>query len=435
MLERSIATARRFPAHAASGGDRDARAERWGPGGQLTAFTVEATCPVTGARAGLLTTPHGAVPTPAFMPVGTQATVKSLDPDELRGVGAACVLANTYHLALRPGAEVVRRLGGLHRFMGWDGAILTDSGGFQVWSLAPLRELSDHGVHFRSHLDDTPLVFSPESVVALQEALGADLIMPLDVCLEYPATPTQAADALATTQEWMVRALAAHRTADQALFGIVQGSVYPELRGQAARALAALDLPGYAIGGLSVGEPKPATARAIRAAVAELPAGRPRYLMGVGAPDDLLMAVGLGVDLFDCTLPTRMARAGGLLSPTGRINIRNARFRGDPGPPVAGCECAVCARYSAATLHWLFQEGHALAGRLASYHNVQFLCQLMRGAREAILAGAFPAYRDAFQARWVPSDPNTGREQRGRWRQAQERRRQARLATTPPGES
>ncbi len=368
------------------------------------------------------------------MPVGTQATVKSLDPHELRLLGAACVLANTYHLALRPGAETVRRLGGLHRFTGWDGAILTDSGGFQVWSLAPLRELSAEGVRFRSHLDDRPLTFSPESVVALQEALGADLIMPLDVCLDYPAGPTEAADAVETTQAWMVRALAAHRSEGQALFGIVQGSVYPELRAQAARALAALDLPGYAIGGLSVGEPKDATVRAVAAAVAELPTTRPRYLMGVGAPDDLLRAVSLGIDLFDCTLPTRMARAGGLLSRRGRINLRNARFRREPGPPEPECGCAVCERYSAATLHWLFQEEHALAGRLASYHNVHFLCDLMRGARDAILAGTFPAYRDAFLAAWVPSDPAAGRDQRARWRAAQERHRQARRQAARGGQ-
>jgi queuine tRNA-ribosyltransferase len=397
------------------------------------AFTLLGTCPVTGARAGVLATPHSTVPTPAFMPVGTQATVKSLDPDELRALGAACVLANTYHLALRPGADTVRRLGGLHAFMGWDGAILTDSGGFQVWSLAALRELSADGVRFRSHLDDTALTFSPESVVALQEALGADLIMPLDVCIDYPADAGEAADAVATTQAWMVRALAARRRADQSLFGIVQGSTDPALRGQAARALAALDLPGYAIGGLSVGEPKAATAESVAAVVAELPAERPRYLMGVGAPDDLLMAVGLGVDLFDCTLPTRMARAGGLLSPGGRLNVRNARFRAEPGPPVPGCACAVCQRYSAATLHWLFQEEHALAGRLASYPHVQFLCDLMQGAREAILAGSYPTFRQAFLSRWVPSDPAAGREQRGRWRAAQERRRQARLNSDPAG--
>jgi queuine tRNA-ribosyltransferase len=359
------------------------------------------------------------------MPVGTQATVKGLDPDELRGAGAACVLANTYHLALRPGADTVARLGGLHRFMGWDGPMLTDSGGFQVWSLAPLRELTADGVRFRSHLDETPVEFTPASVVALQEALGADLIMPLDVCLDYPASAAEAADALATTHAWQLRALAARRTETQALFGIVQGSTYPELRREAARALAALDLPGYAIGGLSVGEPKATTAAAIAAVVAALPPSRPRSLMGVGAPEDLLMAVGLGVDLFDCTLPTRMARAGGLLSPAGRLNIRNARFRAEPGPPVAECACATCARYSAATLHWLFQEDHALGGRLASYHNVQFLCGLMRGAREAILSCEFVAYRDAFLAAWAPSDPTIGREQRARWRTAQERRRQA----------
>jgi queuine tRNA-ribosyltransferase len=394
-------------------------------------FTLLTTCPDTDARAGVLATPYGSVSTPAFMPVGTQATVKSLDPHELRALGAECVLANTYHLALRPGAETIRRLGGLHRFMGWDGPILTDSGGFQVWSLAPLRELSDEGVRFRSHLDGTPMIFSPESAVTLQEALGADIIMPLDVCLDYPADESAAADAVETTQAWMVRALTAHRRSGQALFGIVQGSVFPELRGQAARALAALDLPGYAIGGLSVGEPKAATATAIGASVAGLPAARPRYLMGVGAPDDLLMAVGLGIDMFDCTLPTRMARAGGLLTRHGRINLRNARFRTEPRPPVPDCGCAVCARYSAATLHWLFQEEHALAGRLASYHNVQFLCDLLRGAREAILNGRYAAYRQAFLATWTASDPAAGREQRGRWRAAQERRRQTPPVTGP----
>jgi queuine tRNA-ribosyltransferase len=348
-----------------------------------------------------------------------------LDPDELRAVGASCVLANAYHLALRPGAQTVRQLGGLHRFMGWDGPLLTDSGGFQVWSLAPLRRLTSDGVQFRSHLDGTLHTFTPESVVALQEALEADIMMPLDVCVDFPVTAEHAADAVATTQAWMARALAARDDTPQALFGIVQGSVYPDLRRQAARALAALDLPGYAIGGLSVGEPKEATASALAAAVGELPVDKPRYLMGVGAPEDLLMAVGFGVDMFDCTLPTRMARAGGLLSPRGRVNLRNARFRRDAGPPVVGCRCAVCARYSAATLHWLLHEEHALAGRLASYHNVHFLCDLMRGAREAILAGSFPDYRRAFLAQWVAGDPAAGREQRARWQAAQERRRQA----------
>ena len=357
------------------------------------------------------------------MPVGTQATVKGLDPDELRAVGARCVLANAYHLALRPGADTVRRLGGLHRFMAWDGPILTDSGGFQVWSLARLRELTADGVRFRSHLDGDLVTFTPERVVALEEALGADIIMPLDVCLEYPAEAAAATDAVATTQRWTRRAREAWRSDRQALFGIVQGGTHLELRREAARALVGLELPGYAIGGLSVGEPKEVTAAVLVATVPELPTNRPRYLMGVGAPDDLLMAVGQGVDLFDCTLPSRMARAGGLLTPRGRVNVRNARYRADPGPPVAGCGCAVCARYSAAMLHWLFQEGHALAGRLATYHNVQFLCELMAAARRAILAGEFAAFRAAFLAEWVPADPRVGREQRARWQAAQERRR------------
>ena len=385
-------------------------------------FRLLATCPETAARAGVLDTPHGPVPTPAFMPVGTQATVKSQDPHELRSIGAACLLANAYHLALRPGAEIVRRLGGLHRFMGWDGALLTDSGGFQVWSLASLREVTPDGVHFRSHLDGTPLFFSPESVVALEEALGADVVMPLDVCLDYPATETAAADALALTQRWAERSAAARRRADQMLFGIVQGGTYPDLRRQAARALAALDLPGYALGGLSVGEPKETTRAMLAAAVPELPTDRPRYLMGVGSPEDLLMAVAEGVDLFDCTLPTRMARAGGWLTRRGRLNLRNARFRAVKDPPDPICECAVCARYSAATLHWLFQEEHALGGRLATYHNLAFLCGLLRDARAAIAAGHYPAFRAAFLSTWVSADPAIGREQRARWRATQERR-------------
>jgi queuine tRNA-ribosyltransferase len=386
-------------------------------------FRLLATCPETSARAGLLTTAHGDIPTPAFMPVGTQATVKGLDPAELRALGARCLLGNTYHLALRPGADVVRRLGGLHGFTGWDGPLLTDSGGFQVWSLAPLREVAPEGVRFRSHLDGTPLLFTPESVVALQQALGADIIMPLDVCVDYPTGRVQAAEAVATTHAWLERAVAAHQATTQQLFGIVQGATYPELRREAARALVALGLPGYAIGGLSVGEPKSMTEAMLGATVPELPVDRPRYLMGVGAPDDLLMAVGHGVDLFDCTLPSRMARAGGLLTRYGRVNLRNARFRAEAGPPVPDCRCATCRRYSAAALHWLLQEAPALAGRLATYHNLHFLLELMRGARAAIEAGAYAAYRAAFLATWVPGDPATGREQRARWREAQQRQR------------
>jgi queuine tRNA-ribosyltransferase len=391
-------------------------------------FRVLATCSETAARVGVLETPHGPLHTPAFMPVGTQASVKGLDPHELRAVGAECLLANTYHLALRPGEALIQQLGGLHRFMGWDGPLLTDSGGFQVWSLAPLREVTADGVAFRSHLDGRPLLFTPEGVIAIQQALGADIIMPLDVCLEYPATEPEAAAALETTYQWLQRALAAHRDGVQQLFGIVQGATYPELRQQAARVLAALDLPGYAIGGLSVGEPKDVMEAMLATTVPELPTDRPRYLMGVGAPDDLLMAVEHGVDMFDCTLPTRMGRAGSLLTRRGRLNLRNARFRREAGPAVPDCDCAVCTRYPAATLHWLFQEGHALGGRLASYHNLYFLCQLLREARAAIAAGHFPAFRAAFSRDWVASDPAVGREQRRRWRTVQSQRRPAPVA-------
>lgn len=381
-------------------------------------FRVIAACPQTAARAGELATAHGPLPTPAFMPVGTQATVKSLDPRELAALGARCLLANTYHLALRPGAETVRRLGGLHRFMSWDGPLLTDSGGFQVWSLAPLRAVTAEGVEFRSHLDGAPLHFTPENVVATQQALGADIIMPLDVCLEYPAERAAASAALDTTDAWLRRAIAVHDGGAQQLFGIVQGAMYADLRRQAARALAALDLPGYAIGGLSVGEPKATTAAMLAAVVPELPADRPRYLMGVGSPEDLLMAAAHGVDMFDCTLPTRMARAGGLLTRGGRLNLRNARFRADPRPPVEGCACPTCTRWSMAALHWLFIERHALGGRLATLHNLHFLITLLAEARAAIARGDFPAYHADFLRTWVAADQAVGREQRRRWRES-----------------
>jgi queuine tRNA-ribosyltransferase len=370
----------------------------------------------------VLETAHGPIATPVFMPVGTQATVKALSPTELRDLRAGCVLANTYHLALRPGAEIVERLGGLHGFMGWDGPILTDSGGFQVWSLADLREITADGVRFRSHLDGAVIHFSPESVVATQERLGADIIMQLDVCSEYPAAPGTLADAVATTQAWAVRSQAAQRRPDQLLFGIVQGGPDLGLRAEAARALAGLDLAGYAIGGLSVGEPKAATYAAISAAVAELPADRPRYLMGVGAPEDLLAAVERGVDLFDCTLPSRMARGGGILTPAGRVNLRNARYRRDPAPLVPGCACQVCGRYSRAAVHWLLYEAPALAARLATYHNLKFLCDLLRQARVAVAQGCFPEFRDGFLAEWVPADPGVGKADRQRWRAALQRR-------------
>lgn len=354
-------------------------------------FEVLARCPRTGARAGLLHTAHGPVPTPTFLPVGTQGSVKSLTPRDLRAAGATCLLANTYHLALRPGAALIERLGGLHAFMGWDGAVLTDSGGFQVLSLADRRTLDDEGVCFRSHLDGRTLRLTPERVVALQEQLGSDIAMVLDECPPYPCDRPAAEAAVARTQRWAERSLRARTRPDQQLFAIVQGSVYPGLRTASARWLAALPFDGYAIGGVSVGEPRADGRRAVAAALAALPAEKPRYLMGVGTPEELLTYVALGVDLFDCVLPTRTARTGALLTRAGRLNLLRAEYRTRAEPPAPGCACPTCAQHSAAYLHHLFRAGEELAFRLASVHNIWFLTDLMRQARAAILAGALPA--------------------------------------------
>jgi queuine tRNA-ribosyltransferase len=360
-------------------------------------FEVVATCGA--ARAGLLHTPHGTIPTPVFMPVGTQATVKALTREELTAAGVRLLLANTYHLMLRPGADVVAALGGLHRFMSWDGALLTDSGGFQVYSLAALRAVTDEGVDFRSHLDGAAWTLTPERAVALQEALGADITMPLDECPPGDADRAHVERAVRRTTEWLRRALAARRrTGDQALFGIVQGGVHADLRRAHAAELAALDLPGYAIGGLSVGEGRPAMRETAALTAAALPADRPRYLMGVGTPGDLAAGVAAGVDLFDCVMPTRNARNGQLFTQAGKVNLRNARFRAEPGPPDPACACPTCANYSAAYLHHLYRAREVLALRLGTVHNVHFYGGLMRGLRDAVLAGRVDAWRNDHAA-------------------------------------
>ena len=362
-------------------------------------FTVLHTGTGSHARLGRITTPHGEIATPAFAPVGTQATVKALDPRDLRELGAELILGNTYHLYLRPGADVVAELGGLHRFMGWDGPILTDSGGFQVFSLAENRKFTDEGVLFRSHIDGSSHLFTPEMVVGVQEQLGADIIMCLDECAA-PHDRAYNEQAMARTHAWAGRCRQAQTRTDQALFGIVQGGIFPDLRQQSVEFLSGLDFPGYAIGGLSVGETKEQMYAILDSTAPALPADKPRYLMGVGAPEDLLAGIARGVDLFDCVLPTRLARNAALFTRQGRINLRNACFERDPAPVEAGCSCYTCRTFSRAYLRHLFKAGELLAYRLATIHNVHFLLQLMRDLRAAIAAGSFAAFRDQFLAHY-----------------------------------
>jgi queuine tRNA-ribosyltransferase len=378
-------------------------------------FRVLARDPGTLARTGELSTAQGSLQTPVFMPVGTQGTVKSLTPDDLRGAGARIVLGNTYHLYLRPGSELIARQGGLHRFMAWDRSILTDSGGFQVFSLEHLRDLDDDGVTFRSHIDGSSHRFTPESAVRIQEELGSDIAMVLDECTPYPASEEDARRSAERTAIWAERALRAHRRPSQVLFGIVQGGMYAELRRQSAACLAALDFPGYAIGGLSVGEPKPLFYEMLAVSAAALPDHKPRYVMGVGAPEDLFEAVASGVDMFDCVLQTRLGRNGALFNRSGRINIRNARFREDPDPIDPWCDCYTCRTFSIAYLHHLFRAEELLAYHLASLHNVRWTIKLVEEMRAAIRAGRFAELRAAFQAGYVPPDSSVREAQRARW--------------------
>jgi len=354
------------------------------------------------ARLGRMRTAHGSVDTPAFMPVATQGTVKSLTPADLTAAGAQIVLANTYHLLLRPGHELVRDLGGLHRFMGWDGPILTDSGGFQVFSLAKLRRIAEDGVEFRSHVDGSLRTLTPESVVAVQHALGVDVLHPLDECLAHPATAAETERSLALTLRWLHRAVAAHRAggAPGALFGIVQGGTSHALRRRAVEETCALDLPGYAIGGLAVGEPKPALYDIAELVASGLPMDRPRYLMGVGKPTDLVEAVARGVDLFDCVMPTRNARNGQAFTPDGPLNIGNARFTRDGTPLDSACPCEACRRFSRAYLRHLFAARELLAYRLLTLHNLTFYLGLVREMREAIARGGFGSFRSRFLERY-----------------------------------
>jgi len=361
------------------------------------------------ARRGVFTTPHGEVDTPAFMPVGTLGTVKNVDMDEVGALGAQMVLANTYHLYLRPGHELVRRLGGLHTFMRWDGPILTDSGGYQVFSLADIREIRDEGAVFKSHIDGSTHTFTPESVMDVQRALGADVIMAFDECPPGGADRAHAAEANRRTLAWLERCKARFAELDghggypaQTLFPIVQGNVYDDLRRDHARAVLGLgDWAGVAIGGLSVGEAKPDMWRTLEVLDAELPADRPRYLMGVGYPDDLLEAIGRGCDLFDCVAPTRNARHGtAWTSLEGQVNLKASRFREDTRPIDPGCDCATCARYTRAYLRHLVVSAEMLAYRLVSIHNLRFLVRLAEEARARIAAGDFHAWSTHWLERY-----------------------------------
>lgn len=348
------------------------------------------------ARVGRATTPHGGFDTPAFMPVGTNAAVKAMTPEEVRETGAEILLCNAYHLYLRPGHDIVRKMGGLHRFMNWNRPILTDSGGFQVYSLAPLRRIDPDGVTFRSHIDGTEHRFTPESVMELENALGADIIMCFDECTPYPVTREYVEQSVALTTRWAERCRNAHTRSDQALFGIVQGGVFLDLRERSARELIALDFPGYAAGGLMIGEEKEKTWVICRAVCDILPDKKPRYLMGVGTPEDFLDAIACGIDMFDSVVPTRLARNAHILTWNGRISIKQARYREDENPPDPSCSCYCCRHYSRAYLRHLFLAGEILASRLATMHNLTFYQQFMQRCREEIRQGAFPAFRDAW---------------------------------------
>ncbi len=352
------------------------------------------------ARLGRLETPHGPVDTPVFMPVGTQATVKGLTPEMVRAAGATIILGNTYHLALRPGDELVAELGGLHRFMNWPGPILTDSGGYQVFSLAAARKVSDHGAVFRSHIDGALLELTPERAVAIQENLGSDVAMVLDECPPSDAAPDVLADAVRRTLLWAERCKAAHRRADQAQFAIVQGGTDLELRARCAEALVKLDFPGYALGGFSVGESPEQMTAALGPCAALLPADKPRYLMGVGRPQDVLAGVAAGIDMFDCVLPTRNGRNASAFTFAGPLRLRNACHRRDPAPLESGCPCYTCRHFSRAYLHHLFAADEMLGPTLLSLHNVAFYCRLMAEARRAIAEGRLAAFRSGCLARW-----------------------------------
>lgn len=387
-------------------------------------FTIQAECSNTRARAGTIATSHGTIQTPIFMPVGTQATVKSVSPEELRAAGAQIILSNTYHLMLRPGSPLIAEFGGLHSFMHWDGPILTDSGGFQVWSLGHLRKVTEDGAVFKSHLDGSQHTLTPESVMRIEAELGADIILPLDICSAHGTPFAQARLEMEQTHRWAERALAArdYCSSKQTLFGIVQGAFEPELRSESARIVGQMPFPGLSIGGLSVGEPKALMWEMLDHVTSELPRDKPRHLLGVGSPEDLVVGVGLGMDMFDCVLPTRVARHGGLFTSSGRISIKTARFRTVRGPIEEGCDCYTCQHYSAGYVNHLARTEEQLYYRLGTIHNIRFMLRLAAQLREAIIAGTYAAFRDDFLARYTPASETARNIQRIKWLAARERR-------------
>jgi len=370
------------------------------------------------ARAGELQTPHGSALTPLFMPVATQATVKGLTPEEVAQVGAQVVLSNAYHLYLRPGVATVQALGGLQRFMGWGGPMLTDSGGFQAFSMGALRKIDDTGIRFRSHLDGSEHHFTPELATSNQIRLGADIVMCLDQCIAYGATEREVRLAMDRTHRWAQECYQFHQASDaagQALFGIVQGGTFEQLREESVQAIASIPFHGYAVGGLAVGEFKAQLYDFTRQVTSRLPEDKPRYLMGVGSPEDLVEGVARGIDMFDCALPTRVARNGSLFTPAGRVDITKQRFADQAGPLDDSCDCYTCLNYSAAYLRHLFRAKELLGLRLASVHNLRFVLRLMERIREAVLANRFEAFRREFLDEYRPTDETARQEQKLRW--------------------
>jgi queuine tRNA-ribosyltransferase len=359
-------------------------------------FTQIVKDPDCGARAGKIGTSHGEVSTPAFMPVGTQGTVKALTPEQVRALGAEIILGNTYHLYLRPGHHLIAELGGLHRFMNWQGPILTDSGGFQIYSLGALRMIAEEGVTFQSHIDGSRHFLSPESTVEIQEVLGSDIMMCLDECIPYPAERKQAEAALERTARWAARSIAARKDRSRALFGIIQGGLFPDLRRLAAESLLEIGFDGYALGGLSVGEPKEVMLENLAATTTMLPEDRPRYLMGVGTPEDLIEGVYHGIDMFDCVMPTRSARNGLLFTNGEKVVIKNARYREDGSPVDSACDCYTCQNYSRAYLRHLYVAGEILAMVLNTIHNLRYYLRLMERIREAVREDRYRDFRKRF---------------------------------------
>jgi queuine tRNA-ribosyltransferase len=366
-------------------------------------------CKQTGARLGRVHTPHGVIDTPAFMPVGTQATVKTMSPEELKSMDAHIILSNTYHLFLRPGHELIKAAGGLHTFMNWDRPILTDSGGFQVFSLSDIRKITEEGVQFRSHLNGDKLFLSPEKAMEIQNALGSDIMMAFDECPPYPADYDYIKKSLERTSRWAERCLSSHaRKQDQGLFAIVQGGMHEDLRRLSAGQLTSMDFPGYAIGGLSVGEPKPMMYEVLDYTTPLLPADKPRYLMGVGSPDALIEGSMRGIDMFDCVLPTRIARNGTCMTSSGRLVVRNAKYAEDFGPLDPKCSCYTCKNYSRAYIRHLIKADETFGIRLTTYHNLHFLLQLMREIRQAIADDRLLDFRNDFFTSYGLDDNERG---------------------------